>query len=111
MQSKWLARLLDVSVNPPSLIGSERPGLEITFQSALQSSRATLATARAQMTHLRTVNSLETHNHRNEDWRGNPSRLADDLVQNHHEIVSPQYQVMVDSYFKAIADKARQAMP
>jgi hypothetical protein len=111
MQSKWLARLLDVSVNAPSSIGSERPGLDITFQSALQSSRATLATARAQMTHLRTVNSLETHNHRNEDWRGIPSRLADDLVQNHHETVSPQYQVMVDSYFKAIADKARQAMP
>jgi hypothetical protein len=111
MQSKWLARLLHVSANASGSIGSERPGLESTFQSALQSCRATLATARTQMTHIRVGNSPSTHSRRNEEWHGIPSRLAGDLVQSRREIVSPQYQAMVDSYFKAIADKARQGMP
>ena len=110
LQSKWMARLLDASEDVPG-ISPGRETFEATFQSALQSSRATLANTRANMVHSRMSNSVQTRNRSNDDWRGIPSRFAGDLFQNRHEIVSPQYQAMVDSYFKAIADKARQALP
>ncbi|MDB6039591.1 MAG: IgA-specific metalloendopeptidase [Verrucomicrobiales bacterium] len=110
LQSKWMARLLDASQGV-SGISPGQEEFETTFQAALQSSRATLANVRANMTHSRISNSVQTRNRSNDDWRGIPSRFADDLFQSRHETVSPQYQAMVDSYFKAIADKARQALP
>jgi hypothetical protein len=109
LQSKWMARLLDSSEGIPG-ISPDREEFETTFQAALQSTRATLANARANTAHSR-MSSVQTRNRSNDDWRGIPSRFADDLFQSRHEIVSPQYQAMVDSYFKAIADKARQALP
>lgn len=110
VQSKWMARLLDASERVPG-IGPAQEDFETAFQAALQSSRATLASGRANMSHSGMSNSIQTRNHSNDDGRGIRSRYVDDLFQSRHETVSPQYQAMVDSYFKAIADKARQAMP
>ena len=44
-------------------------------------------------------------------WGKLPPKLARDLINSQHEGVSGQYREMVEMYFRAIADKAREKQP
>jgi len=42
-----------------------------------------------------------------EDWSKLPSKVAKDIVEAQRQGVSPEYRSAVESYYKAIADRAR----
>ena len=45
------------------------------------------------------------------NWGKLPPKLAHDLIDSQREGVGGEYQEMVDLYFRAIADKAREKQP
>jgi len=132
-ESKWLARTLDqLEASRSDSSGRDQAAAEAerAMHSALQCRRASMAIKRAVAAHNQIKgNSMfeeKTSSIRSpgqapnfsppgdtgdQNWGKLPRKIVEDVFQAARDPVSPEYQAMVDSYFKAIAEKAKQGTP
>ncbi len=132
-ESKWLARTLDrlaASRQGSELSQEAAAEFESALRMAIRCNQASMALSRAVAANSRreaesifdgqTLSNRKTG--RNPifppevnpfagDWRTLPHKIAEDLFEGSRDPVSPEYQPMVESYFKAIAEKARHETP
>ena len=136
--AKWMARALDSldsALNPPAgqaTAPANQPLATQAAQAAAQAQAGSMMTARNQglapgeqpvtpgisaggglgsRVPGNETTPLPDANPTGGKWGKLPPKLARDLINSQHEGVSGQYREMVEMYFRAIADKAREKQP
>ena len=136
--AKWMARALDsldTALNPPAgqaAAPANQPLATQAAQAAAQAQAGSMMTARNQglapgeqpvtpgisaggglgsRVPGNETTPLPDANPTGGKWGKLPPKLARDLINSQHEGVSGQYREMVEMYFRAIADKAREKQP